>query len=702
MRKICDNSLIVIAVAMFLFISGCKESVPDITTNKVTNITSTTAESGGEITSDGRSRIINYGICWDTVGNPTTESYRQSDSIAKEKFVIKISDLFPNKTYYVRAYAVNKAGTAYGEQVSFTTPPSVPLLKTSAVTDISAKSARSGGVIYSDGGYPVLNAGVCWDTASNPTASGTRTIDTIGIADFTSEINGLKNDKSYFVRAYATNSLGTGYGNEIEFKTTRSAPIVTITSVTEKYLFSASCSISLKSADNIIEYGICWNTKPGPTTDNSKNSKPYARGKFRMRDLKPGTTYFVRAYLINGNGTFYGNSKSFKTLGSRPKVRTLDASDLTTSGANVKASVNAGSLPTVVSFEYGTDDKYGQTVKLSGPPVKGKADTIVTAKLSGLMPGTTYHFRAKATNAIGTTPGKDVTLLILKIPNITGFLPVTRNYRDSSFFITQPASDSPGAFSYSSSNPGVAVIKGNKVIITGSGTSTITATQAASGVFAAGSVSTSFTMNLVDIDGNVYHTVAIGGQDWMKENLKVTRFRNGAPIPEINDNAEWAALTGAAFCRINNDTLNRFDNYGALYNWYAVADSRKICPAGWHVPTDAEWQVMERYLGMSFTEAEETVLRGANQGLQLKDTTGWIKNGNGTNSSDFSALPAGLRVATTGLFYNTGIDACWWTSTEEDANKAWLRNMYYFFNSIYRIPDLKNFGFSVRCVRDKK
>ena len=110
---------------------------------------------------------------------------------------------------------------------------------------------------------------------------------------------------------------------------------------------------------------------------------------------------------------------------------------------------------------------------------------------------------------------------------------------------------------------------------------------------------------------------------------------------------------------------------------------------------------MERFLGMTFTEAEETVLRGANQGVQLKDTVGWIKKGTGTNSSDFSAIPAGLRDASTGDFYNAGVDGCWWTSTFENEKNAWLRNMYYYFKSIYRIHASKKFGFSVRCVRDK-
>jgi uncharacterized protein (TIGR02145 family) len=704
MREVLYKRLVVIAFAMVIILSGCKKNLPVLTTLAVKNITATTAESGGRLSHLGRSKVISAGICLDTIGNSTTESRIEVDSVAKKQFVTKIRGLLPNKTYYIRAYAVNVFGTVYGDLITFTTPASIPVLKTTEISDININSAVSGGEILSDGGSPVINSGVCWDTVANPTTSVLKTSISDGLSTFTSDIYGLKPNKSYFVRAYATNSLGTAYGEEIEFKTPTKAPLITTVFVTEKYLYSASCSVLIKSdgGSKITEYGICWNTKPGPTISNAKTSKQYARGKFRMKNLKPGTTYYVRSYAINSEGTGYGKALSFKTLGSLPKVMTLAASNLSISGASVKAVVNPGYLPTNVSFEYGLNKKYGQTAALSSAEVNGKADTTIIIQLSGLKPGTEYHFRGKATNILGTSYGMDSMFVILMMPNLTGFPPISKNNRDSSFFITPPASNSPGAFTYSTSNPKIAIIKDGKVIINGSGTCTITATQEPNGLFAKGSISTTFSMNVVDIDGNVYKTVAIGNQDWMKENLKVTRYRNGEQIPNITDNGEWISVTEGAFCWINNDTTNRNNRFGGLYNWFAAVDSRKICPIGWHVPTDAEWQVMERYLGMTFAEAEETILRGADQGLQLKDTVGWIKNGTGSNSSDFSAIPAGLRDAKTGDFFNAGIDGCWWTSTQEDENNAWLRNMYYYFKSIYRISDSKKYGFSVRCVRDRK
>jgi uncharacterized protein (TIGR02145 family) len=690
-------------LVILVLASGCKKEEPTMTTNAVKDITAATAITGGKIVFDGRSKILSSGICWDTVSAPTIAKWKLADSIPGEEFELIIKGLLPAKTYYVRAYAENSIGTGYGEELSFTTLTSVPIVRTVQVTDFMIDSAKSGGLIVSDGGLALLNCGVCWDTVAGPLFSGFKTSDSTGSNEFASIIHGLLPNTKYFFRAYATNSMGTGYGQEIEYKTPKIIPLVSTKIISEKYLYSASAEFTLKTdgGSKIIEFGFCWDIKPYPTTDSWKVSKPYAPGMFRLTNLKAGTKYYARPYAINEEGTGYGEMILFKTLGNPPGVTTGEASDLTANEATVKGIVAAGFLPTVISFEYGVTDNYGQSSEIKAPPLKGNDKTTFVSRLTDLKSGNTYHFRIKATNSLGTTYGKDQTFTILRVPDLKGFTPISKNYRDTEFIIPQPTSNSPGMITYSSSNPNVLLIKNDKAVITGSGTCTITATQTSFGIFSSGSVSTTFSMNVVDIDGNVYKTIPVGEQDWMKENLRVTRYRNGEPIPNVKNKTEWISITEGAFCWINNDTSTLNNSYGALYNWYAV-DSRKICPVGWHVPTDAEWQVMERYLGMSFSESEETTMRSTNIGQQLKDTVGWIKNGNGTNSTDFTAHPAGLRTAASGDFFNTGIDAVWWTATEEDTYNAWLRNVYYYYNSIYRAPESKNNGFSVRCVRDKK
>lgn len=195
----------------------------------------------------------------------------------------------------------------------------------------------------------------------------------------------------------------------------------------------------------------------------------------------------------------------------------------------------------------------------------------------------------------------------------------------------------------------------------------------------------------VDIDGNVYHPVTIGTQIWMVENLKVTHYRDGSVIPIITDPTSWGSLTSGAWCDYLNVSSNG-TTYGHLYNWYSAADSRNIAPIGWHVATDAEWTTLTNFLG------------GANiAGGELKEagTSHWNNpNVGATNSSGFTALPAGHRYGD-GSFLYLGGSALWWTSTEFSASIGWLRYLNVFDSVIYR-GNITNKvdGLSIRCIKD--
>jgi len=205
---------------------------------------------------------------------------------------------------------------------------------------------------------------------------------------------------------------------------------------------------------------------------------------------------------------------------------------------------------------------------------------------------------------------------------------------------------------------------------------------------------------VTDIDGNSYQTVLIGDQCWMAENLKVTHYRNGDPIPNVTDPSAWEGLTTGAYCNYDNNE-GHVATYGRLYNWYAVDDSRYIAPAGWHVPTDDEWKQLEMYLGMSQAEVDATGWRGTDEGGKLKatGTTHWFPPNTGaTNESGFSALPGGYRHY--GFFVNMDYDANFWSSTENDSTHAWSRSLYYYNSQVGRFYYNKRAGFSVRCVRD--
>lgn len=190
-------------------------------------------------------------------------------------------------------------------------------------------------------------------------------------------------------------------------------------------------------------------------------------------------------------------------------------------------------------------------------------------------------------------------------------------------------------------------------------------------------------------DSITYKTVKIGSQEWLAENLISTRFLDGTPIQFVTNNDDWIILTTAACCVYKNYESN-VAIYGRLYNWYAVTDTRGLCPSGWHVPGDEEWTVLINYLG------GETIAGG-----KLKSPDGWYSsNGETGNSCNFSAMPGGARLPS-GIFSNAGDYGYFWSVTEFDALKAWERYLNYKNASIGRFSNNKRYGFSVRCIRNQ-
>lgn len=299
--------------------NGGGNTIPTVTTSSVTEITSNYAMCGGNVTSDGGSMVNQVGICWSTSHNPTTND---SHSIETEwtggSFSRSMQGLASNTTYYVRAFATNAVGTGYGQEKSFTTlsAGTTPTVSTSSVTSITQNSATCGGNVTSDGGATVTARGVCWSTSQNPTVSGSHTTDGTGTGSFTSNITGLTAGQSYYVRAYATNSAGTSYGEQKTINTI-SVPTVTTDNVTDIREQSAWCggNVTSDGGATVTERGICWSTSSNPTINSSHISSGSGTGSFtvQMTGLSATTTYYVRAYAKNSAGVAYGTQKSFKT-----------------------------------------------------------------------------------------------------------------------------------------------------------------------------------------------------------------------------------------------------------------------------------------------------------------------------------------------------------------------------------------------------
>lgn len=218
---------------------------------------------------------------------------------------------------------------------------------------------------------------------------------------------------------------------------------------------------------------------------------------------------------------------------------------------------------------------------------------------------------------------------------------------------------------------------------------------------------------VMDIDGNEYETMIIGGIEWMLENLKVAHYSDGSPIITDVSASAWGNISYGAFGIYDYNKIDGFESdssvlnaYGALYNWYAVVDDRGLAPDGWHVPTDDEWRQLEITLGMSVSNSLDTDMRGSDQGSQMKITATypfpqprWDSGNVATNSSGMSIIPGGARYENGNYGYK-GFWGCQWTSTEVGTSDAWDRTFGYHEIKVGRNMSDKNHGFSVRCVKN--
>jgi uncharacterized protein (TIGR02145 family) len=513
--------------------------LPSITTVVPTVITSSGATSGGIIPSDGGDPVTVRGVCWATTQNPTTSNIKTIDGNGIGVFSSTVTGLSPGTTYYLRAYATNSIGTAYGNQLTLNALAVVPVITTTAVTSITPTTAVTGGNVTSDGGAQVTAKGVCWSTSQNPTTAGNKSIDGTGTGTFTSNLTGLLTNTTYYVRAYATNSAGTVYGSEVNFKTSLvlSLAIVNTSNPTNVTSSSAVVGGNVISDGNaaVTDRGIVYSTNPNPTTANSKFSTGVGTGAYTMTitGLSSSTTYYVRAYAINNQGTSYGSQVSFtcSLVLSPPTVVTVTPVNVTTDAALTGGNVtNEGNVSvTERGVVYATTPN--PTI-INSKIMNGTGSGYYPCYLTGLSSNTTYYYRAYAINSQGTSYGDNLSF------TTQVFVPIIGN----------------------TFNPGLTY----------------------------GSV--------MDIEGVVYKTIVIGTQTWMAENLQTSKLNDGTIIPNISSKVMWADFSSPACCWYENNVDSYRGNYGVLYNWFAV-NSGNLCPSGWHVPTDTEWTTLSTFLG---------------------------------------------------------------------------------------------------------
>lgn len=391
------------------------------------------------------------------------------------------------------------------------------------------------------------------------------------------------------------------------------APTVSTDTVTNITALAATCggNVTDEGSGTVVSRGVCWSTNAAPTTGNSKTVESGGSGPFTstLTGLDAATTYYVRAYAINPAGTAYGSSQSFKTLGEKPYASVAEATGITANSAILNGTATGNYLTTTVTFEYGLTTSYGKSATATQSPVTGNSPVQLSAVITELNAGATYHFKVKAVNSLGTVSSEDMV----------------------------------------------------------------------------------FETPFMDRDGNQYHTVTIGTQVWMQENLRTTRFNDGTIIKNYPIPAEWAMITVPSYVWYDNNQDNK-DAYGALYNFYTIKTG-KLCPAGWHVPSREEWTAMTGFLG------GVTVAGGK---MKETGTLHWnAPNTDATNESKFTALPGGYRSSSNGSFFSIRDNASWWTSSLNTPSTAYMTAItLYNTTDVQIVSGNLRYGASVRCLKD--
>ena len=398
-------------------------TLPSVYTLNATDVSYTSASISGNVTDDGNAEVTERGIVYSKTQNPTTSDTKKRNASGTGSFTCNLTDLQDGVTYYVRAYATNLKGTAYGEEKSFTTKTiNLPTVSTKTPSNISYTSATIGGNVSNDGGANVTERGIVYSTSKEPTISNSKVKNGSGTGSFSCNLSNLQDGVTYYVRAYATNLKGTAYGEEKSLTTkTINLPTVSTTNTNNISYTSATVggNISNDGGANVTERGIVYSTSKGPTTLNSKVKNGSGTGSFscNLSNLQDGVTYYVRAYATNLKGTAYGEEESFttKTI-TLPTVSTSAVSVISCTSAIVGGNVSndGGANVTERGIVYSTSKE----PTTSNNKVKNGSGTgSFSCNLSNLQDGVTYYVRAYAINLKGTTYGEQLSFSTPKLEN---------------------------------------------------------------------------------------------------------------------------------------------------------------------------------------------------------------------------------------------------------------------------------------------
>ena len=743
-------------------------TTPSVMSDTVSNITDTTAMCGGDVITDGNAPVITRGVCWNTLQNPKVSDSHTSDGTGTGSFTSILSGLNPGTTYYVRAYATNNKGVAYGEQRSFTTSTesvSLPIVITDTISNVVALVATCGGVVLSDGGAPVTARGVCWRTSPNPTVNDNYTVDSSGTGSFTSNLIALMPDSTYHVRAYATNCIGTAYGNEIVFTVRQFCPDAPTVSDYDGNIYNtvqigsqcwmkenlrtthyangtsiSSNNYSNHSSSNIVltQRGYHYNWSAVMNGDSSSNANPSGvQGICPIGWHVPSDTEWslLTDYVSSLNQCVCGNNNNniakalaTSTIWSFASNNCNVGRDMSSNNTTGFSAIPTGYLSGSFYDEYKTATFWSSTENNVNSDFAWFRSIFHNSSVVFRNNANKSRMRSvrcmKNVSSINMPP-MVITNALSNITNTTAICGGNVSSDGGSAVIAR------GVCWNTTQNP---TVSGDHTVdSSGTGNFTSTITGLTSGTtyyvraYATNSVGTAYgsqvefstaletgsdgqpcsnANTVTDYDGNVYNTVQLGNQCWMRENLKTTHYSDGTLI-----SLGSSTSSSTAYLYYPNNVANNVSTFGYLYNWKAVMRNstssntnpsgvQGICPVGWHVPSIVEWTQLVDYVGGQNQyvcgDAPSKIAKA------LASTTSWDYydspcsvgyDPTTNNATGFSVVPAGSFGSYESYF---GSQGSLWSSTGTYyllLDSGWSTVCFYDGSSYI--------GHSVRCIRDQ-
>ena len=748
--------------------------LPTVTTEAASNITPTSARLNGLVVESSGYPVFDRGfLITDNAQLVGASDY--TDGAGGGSFHYEVSGLQMGTRYYYRAYARTALGTTFGDILYFDTQSDLPDVHTFTVTDTEIHGAVCGGNVTYDGGSAVTMRGVCWSTTQSPTLSNIHTSDGSGVGSFTSHIFGLYANTTYYVRAYATNSVGTAYGEERSF--------TTLPSDTATGLFYCGIDSVADYDGNVyptVEIGAqCWMKENLRTTHYPDGmpipSYPASTDDYRYAPEGNNGSVPIYGYLYSMHAVRYGEpsihnipdsvqgicptgwhvpsgnefSQLVNFVGSQSQYRcNNDSSKIIKALASGKWWENAASMSSVSPCHIGYDIPSNNATGFSALPAGWLKNGLYDhngASFAGS--NSTFSFSCwwsdysfvvdhvcSSVRCVLNDSGIDSSTAVLPVVSLTTLDDIGASSASCTGFVTASGGSAVTArgFCWSTSpNPSVGGSHTSEGIGTGRfnieitglspGTTYYLRPYATSDVGTAYGEERSFTTywpdscggsTVMDFDGNIYRTIQIGTQCWRRENLRATHFADGTAIA-LGYNATTYATTPYRFAPWSGDN-EAVPIFGYLYNRAAALHGsdtssanpsglQGVCPAGWHVPSAAEWHQLVDYVG---SQAEYRC--GDNSDLVAKalaSTKFWSYSDNEcsvgntpatNNASGFSALPAGCGFASDFLE-----EAVFWiTDDPSNVNHACLKSSCSDFCGFNSTSHGQNSAFSVRCLRD--